>query len=600
MGVSVWTKVNKHIAHTEKTVYPSSPENASIESMLRRMACLLGLLLVGGIDPARAQTVITGKLLGVDGTVMPAAHVEVYTFFRFRQVPRLIEAKAGRYRVEVSDTGLVRLHFYGPLHRKHEVIVLVEGQPSIKLDVQLQQEWLDPDQSFTRVATSYTNFDYNEGIPMEEQADGSYTAVVEVPGDSLAYTLPAARSSKYRGLVIESITADHFEYSRQEGYVAVVAGSDGEATVTLRPKRLETEEPPPPVVSFDAANPRAAALWEFYRRMHEAGQFRSSRTIRAGQVIVPSSADADRENVLRQELLALEIELKRETDPFRKHLLMVLYLQHSSGLPYWTWGGGLYRSGYQDMFGSHAAVRRDFVARIIEEIPPTSLIWTIHSALLQVLVEASDAAPDAVEYVERVIDEHPVGEVRQYALFNLIDGFYARRGLTEDVAAYIEKQGEARIENLPAFSLPLQKDLNVTVGRKAPGFGVPPWEPRKSVSSDSLKGQIVLLNFWTPRCDDCNADADILRQMHETYGAAGLRIVRVSLEFAAPGEPNADAVPWLVYQGEDGFKSRIAMSYEVLTLPHRVLIDRDGVILAVGAALFGNRLTETLDGVFQE
>jgi len=38
----------------------------------------------------------------------------------------------------------------------------------------------------------------------------------------------------------------------------------------------------------------------------------------------------------------------------------------------------------------------------------------------------------------------------------------------------------------------------------------------------------------------------------------------------------------------------------VLTLPHRVLIDRDGVILAVGAELFGDRLMETLQGVFRK
>ncbi len=172
-----------------------------------RIACLLALILGAGNDPAGAQTVISGQFLGAGGEVMPAAHIEVYPYFGRRQGARLITAKNGRYRVEVDDTGLVRLRFHGPLHRTHEVVVLVEDQPSISLDVQLQQAWLDPDQSFTHVATSYTNFDYNEGVPLEEQADGSYTAVVEVPGDSLVYTLPAVTSRSYKGLVIESIRA---------------------------------------------------------------------------------------------------------------------------------------------------------------------------------------------------------------------------------------------------------------------------------------------------------------------------------------------------------------------------------------------------------
>ena len=100
------------------------------------MACWFALLLVVGIDPAGAQTVISGDLLGADGTAMPVAHVEVYSSFGRWQVPRLITAENGRYRLEVDDTGLVRLQFYGPLHRTHRVVVLVEDQPSISLDVQ--------------------------------------------------------------------------------------------------------------------------------------------------------------------------------------------------------------------------------------------------------------------------------------------------------------------------------------------------------------------------------------------------------------------------------------------------------------------------------
>ncbi len=568
--------------------------------MPHRIACLFALLLVVGIDPAGAQTVISGDLLGADGTAMPVAHVEVYSFFGRRQVPRLITAKNGRYRLEVDDTGLVRLQFHGPLHRTHEVVVLVEDQSSISLDVQLQQAWLDPDQSFTRVATSYTNFDYNKGIPMEEQADGSYTAVVEVPGDSLVYTLPAARSQKYKGLVIESITADRFKYSRREGYLAVVAGPEGQSKVTLRPKRLEMEKALQPVVTFGTANERAAALWDGYKRMREAGQFRFNRAIRAGQSIASSTADADRENVFRQEMLALEIEMEREADPFRKRLLLLLYLHRSSGLPYWTWGGGIYRAMYRLPFESYSEIQRDFVKRIIEEIPPTSIIWTIHSALLQVLVEESGASQEAVAYVERAIDEHPVAEVRQFALFNLIDGFYGRRGFSPEVVAYIERYRDVDKGDLPPYSLPLQKDLKVVAGRRAPGFGGTPWERRNAVSSDSLKGQVVLLDFWAPWCDECVADLDILRKTRETHGDEGFQIVRVSLDYDTPTEQNADEVPWLTYQGEDGFKSRIAISFEVLTLPHRVLIDRDGVILAVGAELFGDRLIETLHGVFKE
>ncbi len=565
-----------------------------------RIACLLALILVAGNDPARAQTVISGQLLGASGEVMPAAHVEVYPYFGRRQGSRLITAKNGRYRVEVDEMGLVRLRFHGPLHQTHEVVVLVEDQPSISLDVQLQQAWLDPDQSFTRVATSYTNFDYNEGVPLEEQADGSYTAVVEVPGDSLVYTLPGVTSRSYKGLVIESITADRFIYSRREGYLAVVAGPEGEVEVTLRPKRLETQEAPPPVVTFGAANRRAAALSDIYKQLSDFRRYRFPRAMRAGQWTSSSAVDKDRENAFRQEMVALEIEIEREADPFRQDLLLMLYLHRNSGLPFWIGNSGVYRSRSSFQFGSFLELQREFVARIIDEISPTSIGWTVFPLLLQVLIEDSGASQEAIAYVEQAVEGHPVAEVRRFALYNLLDGLYAHRGLSPEVAAYAERYQDVVTGEGLAYELPLQKVLKVTVGRRAPVFGWSPWERRNAVSLDSLKGQVVLLDFWAPWCDECVADLDMLRKTRETHDAEGFQIVRASLGYGVSPEQNADEAPWLIYQGEDGFKSRIAMNYEVLTLPHRVLIDRDSVILAVGAELFGERLMETLQGVFKE
>jgi len=565
-----------------------------------RFACLLVLILVAGNDPAWAQTAISGQLLGARGEVMPAAHVEVYPYFGRRQGARPIPAKNGQYRVEVDDIGLVRLQFHGPLHRMHEVVVLVGEQPSISLDLQLQQEWLDPDQSFTRVATSYTNFDYNEGVPLEEQADGSYTAVVEVPGDSLVYKLPGVTTRSYKGLVIESITADRFVYAGSEGYLAVVAGPEGQVEVTLRPKRLETVEPPPPVVTFGPDNGRAAALSDISEQLSDFRRFRVTRMLRDGYGVSSSAVDKDRENAFRQEMVALEIEIEREADPFRQDLLLMLYLHRNSGLPFWMGNSGVYRTRSSFQLGSFLELQRELVARIIDEISPTSIAWAIVPSLLQVLIEGSDASPEAIAYIEQAIEGHPVAEVRRFALYNLLDGLYARRGLSPEVAAYAERYQDVDIGEGRAYELPLLKVLKANVGRRAPRFGRSPWERGKAVSSDSLKGQVVLLDFWAPWCDECVADLDMLRKTRETHDDEDFQIVRVSLGYDVPPEQDADEAPWLTYQGEDGFKSRIAMSYEVFTLPHRVLIDRDGVILAVGAELFGDRLMETLQGVFRK
>lgn len=168
--------------------------------MTRLFVVVLALLFGVGPYQAGAQTIISGRVLGADGEVMPATHVEVHPFYERRRMRGVIPAPGGRYRVEIPERGLVYLEFKGPLHAGHSVVILAEGEP-VELDVQLHRAWMDTDQSFTRIVTDHTNFEYDLGTPLEEQADGSFAATVEAPGDTLTYTLPAATSQAYAGWI---------------------------------------------------------------------------------------------------------------------------------------------------------------------------------------------------------------------------------------------------------------------------------------------------------------------------------------------------------------------------------------------------------------
>ena len=384
--------------------------------MTRRFVFLLALLIGVGSHQAGAQTVVSGRVLGADGEAMPVTHVEVHPFYGRRQVLRVIPASGGRYRVEIAERGLVRLQFTGPLHAGHTVVVLAEDTP-IELDVQLRRAWMDTDQSFTRIVTDHTHFEYDLGAPLEEQADGSFAAMVEAPGDTLIYEMPAATSSAYAGWVFDEITADRFVYTRA-GYRAVVASPEAQVHVTVRPRRLGTEEAPTSKTTFGAANGRADALWTFYQQLQKSGRFRFTRAIRAGQGSYSSALSEererearDRENVLRQEILALEIDIERETDPFRQELLLMLYLSQTSGIPFF--GQSLYRFGVRFGFGAIIEPNPAYVTRALDVIAPASMGWAAHPALLQVLVEQTNASEAAVAYVDAVIAEHSVAAVRR-------------------------------------------------------------------------------------------------------------------------------------------------------------------------------------------
>ena len=54
------------------------------------------------------------------------------------------------------------------------------------------------------------------------------------------------------------------------------------------------------------------------------------------------------------------------------------------------------------------------------------------------------------------------------------------------------------------------------------------------------------------------------------------------------------AMPWLHGRLDGGFNDIIALSFSLQNIPHYVLVDRDGSIIAEGNDIHGERLRELL------
>ena len=61
----------------------------------------------------------------------------------------------------------------------------------------------------------------------------------------------------------------------------------------------------------------------------------------------------------------------------------------------------------------------------------------------------------------------------------------------------------------------------------APAFGAGTWINSDALTLASLRGRVVVVDFWTFGCDNCRNTLPSLKRLHESYAAKGLTVVGV-------------------------------------------------------------------------
>ncbi len=131
---------------------------------------------------------------------------------------------------------------------------------------------------------------------------------------------------------------------------------------------------------------------------------------------------------------------------------------------------------------------------------------------------------------------------------------------------------------------PCEGSRGGAIGDCAPEFqGTQEWINSEPLALDSLRGNVVLIDFWTYTCVNCIRTLPFLREWHDRYADEGLVIVGVhtpEFEFEKIYENVVDAtvedgVVWPVVQDND---FAVWRSYSNRYWPAKYLIDQTGVI----------------------
>ena len=123
---------------------------------------------------------------------------------------------------------------------------------------------------------------------------------------------------------------------------------------------------------------------------------------------------------------------------------------------------------------------------------------------------------------------------------------------------------------------------NVAIGKKAPNFTLND-TLGNPVSLSQFKGKYLLIDFWAAWCRPCRAENPNNVKLYADYKDKGFDILGVSFDNKREAWIKAikkDGLSWTQVSDLKGWNCAAGKLYGVSAIPHTVLLDKNGVIIA--------------------
>lgn len=562
------------------------------------LPALVGCALLAVSKPCPAQTrtppvtVITGTLLGADGTPMKAAIVHLYRPNAPDRPARTPVSANGRYAIATPDTGAFEIKFTGVEHYAKTVPLILSAGERVVLDVRLRHFTYKTALDSVTAVGDFTNFKTDSARPLVRQADGRYKLDVETSADTVAYQLFHIEARHDIGST-GTQAATGYSYRYGQGYYLTIPAHEGKATITLDPAALGPASGDERVV-FPGTSSRAARV----------GRMMTEWNAHWNAFFDSSAAAHERHDSLHYDwapiIGALRVTLRRARDPLTRQVaLFELSMAASFG-------------GIRD-----TSVARRFLA----EVPPDSPIYSSDPNALNAMgssyriLYGSKDNPRApldtavsrrmLSHYERIANAQSDSSVQIIALMNAV---YAARELHDDVRMDADYQrlvtnyGDDPTVRYAKSIFASNRVLQV--GAQIPDFSFAALDDSSAhYTRQSLLGKVYLLEFWATACGPCVIDMKYLHAAHDSLAPLGLEMLSVSIDSRAEDARKFRLgewkMPWLNAFAPRGWDNPEVKKMEILSIPRAALIGKDGRILAVDEQLRGDSLIPTIRRALQ-
>ncbi len=207
-----------------------------------------------------------------------------------------------------------------------------------------------------------------------------------------------------------------------------------------------------------------------------------------------------------------------------------------------------------------------------------SLSKTLEPVFDNFSLQFRKVADETASYIKKFVDVHKDNFAALAAVQKLNPNkdieYYSR-------VADALTQKYPSIKNLQGFKEYIDKQKKLTVGVPAPEIAMND-KDGKLLKLSSLKGKIVIVDFWASWCKPCRAENPFVVSLYEKYKNKGLEIFSVSLDFSKDAWLRAIEQDKLVWKNHvtdlKQWQSPIVSLYGFEEIPFTVVVDKNGII----------------------
>ncbi len=150
-----------------------------------------------------------------------------------------------------------------------------------------------------------------------------------------------------------------------------------------------------------------------------------------------------------------------------------------------------------------------------------------------------------------------------------------------------------------AFTSRYKELSKLAIGAEAPDI-VMNTPSGEVLTLSSLKGKVVLIDFWASWCKPCRMENPNVVKLYAKYKDKGFEILGVSLDREKSAWEQAikdDNLTWKHVSDLAFWNSAVVKQYNITGVPFTVLVDKEGKIIAKG--LRGQELEQKLEEIFK-